>query len=215
MAHSQSQPQHINHASPASAQTASPVNTAVVTAVMAPYLLINLLQSSNSNAASFQAAITNRLLTLATNQEINNNNAAVSNSSLSPKSAPSSTSIKRKTHLSNCFLNDLSQTEMASIKTEPSTSTSSSASYSYSSSLSCSPSLSSPASSPCSDNSFNDSTKTGGNQHQLFTYYQQQQLSQPVVSAHHQYEPQQSFSVKATGTTARKINFGDIADLIN
>lgn len=230
------------------ASTGSPVNTAAVTAAAVvataaavvnlqnqqPYFLINLLQN-NPNIA-FQAAITNRLLNLTNQQQQQQQQQQIQNVQTNTNTAKS-TLIKRKTHLSNLFMNDLSQNEAeqppaqfynrnnSTGESSMATSNSNASTSSNRSSLSCSPSLSSPASSPCSVSSeqnqhhYHMQETISHNSQNILSYYQRLNAASAVNShnSHYKYEPQ---SYSRNGTTAgngttRKINFGDISDLIN
>jgi len=151
------------------------------------YLLINLIQ--NNPTMAFQAAITNRLLNLSnqSQQHINTHESP-------------STTVKRKTHLSKCFMNDLNQNiddslltkrrnspeiNRSSLTSSPSTSTTSSA-------------LSSPSS--------NSATSRRSSNSEVNLHY----------CHNYQYESQeQNLLSTKPKSTVRKINFGDISDLIN
>jgi hypothetical protein len=178
-------------------------NTQITAAAVAATAaaVANLLQTNP--AVAFQAAITSRLLNLNQQQQ-------QQLTSTSPKS-----SVKRKTHLSNCFMHDLTQSESGGEQAfhYPANS------LSNRSSLSNSPSLSSAELSPCS-NSGSDMMTHGTRRFTTTSSFSDAQTLLSLCNYNNQqntykYEPQQQNFQSPKPTTVRKINFGDISDLIN
>jgi hypothetical protein len=192
------------------------------------YFLLNQILQTNSNMV-FQAAITNRLLQL---QAMSPSPTEFSSSSPNNNSK---SSVKRKTHLSNCFMNDLSQQTIEpgsmGIKRQNTPVDDSTTSLSCSPSLSLSSTSSSPCSNVSSTSNYNENTilPTTTNHPSLINYYHQSlgmmttktTMTTTKTNHRHQYEPQQQQQQQPQSQqqqqqkSVRKINFGDIADLIN
>ena len=191
------------------------------------YFLLNQLLQTNSNMV-FQAAITNRLLQL---QAMSPSPTEFSSSSPNNNSK---SSVKRKTHLSNCFMNDLSQQTIEPssmvIKRQNTPVDDSTTSLSCSPSLSLSSTSSSPSSNISSTSNYNENTilPTTTNHPSLINYHHQSlgmmttTTTMTTTKTHHrhQYEPQQQqqqpqSQQQQQQKSVRKINFGDISDLIN
>lgn len=172
------------------------------TAAIYPLIVMNLLQ----NPIALQTALANQLMNT-------NLNAALGSSPQAPSPNESSTEYKaynkRKTHLSNRFYRETNETSMISPELSM-TSNIDSNKCSSSSSSSADPeeyNTTPTSSSSCSSYS---SPLTMFESYKDFNQMQSQQQQQ-LLQQHQQSQLQQQQQQKPT----RKINFGDISDLIN
>ena len=161
------------------------------------YLLINLIQ--NNPTMAFQAAITNRLLNLSNQSQYQLQQQQQQQQQLNTNVSTSTATIKRKTHLSKCFMNDLNQNTDDSLL------------LNNRSSLTSSPSASSTSSALSSPTSSNSGTSRRSSTASSSSDVQNNYFN----SQHYQYEEQNLLNNGKPKSTVRKINFGDISDLIN